>query len=416
MDFIKETFLKLTEYTIPYGKESTLEKYLPNDIKKDSIGNYFIKIGESETMFVTHLDTYCEEYEKVNHIINGDKISTDETTILGGDNKLGCTILLYMIKNNIPGLYYFFLSEEPTSPKGGRWGSLQALKNYENIFKEYKRCIAFDRKEKGSIVTRQLGRICCSDEFTDALSIEFSKNELDYKKDHKAYYTDSATFLDTIPECTNLSAGGYKEHYRTEWVDLSYTRKVAEAACNIDWDKLPTIREIDEITPPVIQNRKVFNKVLVYDIEEILSVKYDHLWTNKKRFLNGVDDYMLFNSWFEDTNIKITPDFKIKLKYDDKEQITTNTKGLDLLLNDIFGVPFDYSILGLDEDGNVNIETEDGKVIKTTLDKYIEYFNKINPANTTYVIGGSKRQFVDYGGDIITKQQFIKWLKQNDLA
>ena len=41
----KQLFLKLTEYTIPFGHESKLEKYLPIGYKKDSIGNYYYEIG-----------------------------------------------------------------------------------------------------------------------------------------------------------------------------------------------------------------------------------------------------------------------------------------------------------------------------------------------------------------------------------
>ena len=78
----KETFLKLTEYTIPYKYEYKLEKYLPKGYKKDSIGNYYIKIGNSETLFTTHLDTYSDKYEKVKHIIEGNIIKTDGKTMV----------------------------------------------------------------------------------------------------------------------------------------------------------------------------------------------------------------------------------------------------------------------------------------------------------------------------------------------
>ena len=92
----KSLFLKLTEYTIPFGDEDKLESILPSGYQKDSTGNYYYEIGNSETLFTTHLDTFSAEYEKVNHVIDEKDpyiIRTDETTILGGDNKLGCTIL-----------------------------------------------------------------------------------------------------------------------------------------------------------------------------------------------------------------------------------------------------------------------------------------------------------------------------------
>ena len=64
----KSLFLKLTEWTIPFEEEGRLEKYLPTGFKKDTVGNYYYEIGKSETLFTTHLDTYCTELEKVNHV------------------------------------------------------------------------------------------------------------------------------------------------------------------------------------------------------------------------------------------------------------------------------------------------------------------------------------------------------------
>jgi hypothetical protein len=409
MDFIKDTFLKLTEYTIPHGKETTLEKYLPSGIQKDSIGNYFIEIGNSETLFTTHLDTYCKKYEKVNHIIDGDIIKTDGTTILGGDNKLGCTILLYMISKNIPGLYYFFLSEEPISPKGGRWGSQEALKSYESLFKKYKRCVAFDRKQKGSIVTRQLGRTCCSEEFANTLAIELG---MDYKSDHKAYYTDTATFLDIIPECTNISAGGWNEHYTSEWVDLSYTRKVAEAACGVDWENLPTKRLVEDFSPKKLSKFDRFDieDGLVEDIETMLHDNYDLLWTNKRRWEAHIDSFLLFNGWFEDSNLKVTPGKVIVYQFEDDEQRFQDVKEFDLYLNDVFGVPLDYSPLNIDDNGFINL-TIKGSDYQFNIEDYLKLFDKINPKNTSYIAPGMD-QLRDHSGELITKDQFYKWLKQ----
>jgi len=418
MDFIKETFLKLTEWTIPHGKENTLEKYLPTGIKKDSIGNYFIKIGESETLFTTHLDTYCKKYEKVNHVIEGDIIKTDGTTILGGDNKLGCTILLYMIQQGIPGLYYFFLSEEPISPKGGRWGSQEALKSYEPIFKKYKRCIAFDRKQKGSIVTRQLGRNCCSSEFVNRLVVEFKKAGIDFKADHEAYYTDTATFLDTISECTNISAGGWNEHYKSEWVDLSYTRQVAQAAIKIDWENLPTQRVVEDLPVKKLSKFNQFEiEDQIEDLEEMLHHKYDLLWTNKKRWQAGVDEFLYFNGWFEDTHLKVYPGKVIKYQLEDGKMIPEkgfeDVRDFDIHLNDIFGVPLDYSPLNLDDKGFINL-TIKGSDYKFGWEDYLQLFQKINPKNTTFIAPGMQ-QMQDYGGDLITKDQFYKWLQQQEI-
>ena len=80
----KENFLKLTEYTIPFGYESDIEHLLPSGWKKDSVGNYYYQIGSSETLFTSHLDVATDEKVKINHVIKGNIIKTDGTTILGG--------------------------------------------------------------------------------------------------------------------------------------------------------------------------------------------------------------------------------------------------------------------------------------------------------------------------------------------
>jgi hypothetical protein len=244
MDF-KSLFLKLTEYTIPFGTETDIEHLLPPGWRKDNIGNYFYEIGESETLFTSHLDTASDKKEKVNHVIEGNIIRTDGTTILGGDNKAGCVILFYLIENNIPGTYYFFLGEEMSVHKNYPYGSLLAIEENKQMFEKFKRVISFDRKEKGQMVVRQLGRNCCSDEFADVLISEFKDNGVDYEKDKTGYYTDSAFFGDIISEIVNLSCGVWNEHTKNEYVDINYIEKVAKAASKVKWEKLPTVRKVE---------------------------------------------------------------------------------------------------------------------------------------------------------------------------
>ena len=60
-DFVFETFLRLTSKTVPYGFEDKfmveVKNLFPSDIEQDAHGNYFYKIGESRTIFASHLDT-----------------------------------------------------------------------------------------------------------------------------------------------------------------------------------------------------------------------------------------------------------------------------------------------------------------------------------------------------------------------
>lgn len=236
---VKKTFLNLTQYNIPYGFEEVLEDSLPKSIKKDEIGNYYLSIGNSRTMFTAHLDDASWGYgvKEVKHIINNNIIRTDGRTVLGADDKAGVTILLYMINNNIPGTYYFFIGEE-----SGMIGSSSILDIKKDWFIEnFDRCISFDRRGYGSIISRQLGGECCSNEFVSALSKQFSNNGMIFKDDNSGIFTDSAAFIGIIPECTNISVGYFNEHSNNEYQDIEYLSTLCNVCIKIDWENLPVI-------------------------------------------------------------------------------------------------------------------------------------------------------------------------------
>jgi len=242
--FILNTFIKLTSMTYPYGYEDVLVKDMikcklfPSDISKDIHGNYFIQVGESRTIFASHLDTVSKTHTKVNHVFEGNMIQTDGTTTLGADDKAGVTTMLWMIKHNVPGLYYFFIGEEV-----GCIGSGNAARSVSDFKDKYDRIISFDRRDVGSVITHQSWSRCCSDSFGDALAAELNKSGLSYKKDDGGVYTDSAEFVDIIPECTNISVGYYKEHTTNESQDIVHLEKLAEACLRVDWENLPTERD-----------------------------------------------------------------------------------------------------------------------------------------------------------------------------
>jgi hypothetical protein len=242
--FVLNTFIKLTSMTYPYGYEDVLVKELikcglfPANISKDIHGNYFIQVGESRTIFASHLDTVSKTHTKVNHVFEGNMIKTDGTTTLGADDKAGVTTMLWMIKHNVPGLYYFFIGEEV-----GCIGSGNAARSVADFKGKYDRIISFDRRDVGSVITHQSWSRCCSDSFGDALASELNKSGLSYKKDDGGVYTDSAEFVDIIPECTNLSVGYYKEHTTNESQDIEHLEKLAEACLRVDWENLPTERD-----------------------------------------------------------------------------------------------------------------------------------------------------------------------------
>jgi len=245
-NFIFNTFIKLTSRTYPYGLEDSLVAEMkrvgifPEDLKKDVHGNYFYEIGQSRTIFASHLDTATKVSSKVNHVFDGDIIKTDGTTVLGADDKAGVTIMLWMMNHKVPGLYYFFIGEEV-----GCIGSGLAAKSIGDFKGKYDRIISFDRRDVFSVITHQSWSRCCSNEFADELANQLNSAGvgLEYKKDDGGVYTDSAEFIDIIPECTNLSVGYYKEHTTTESQDIEHLRKLAEACLKVDWDNLPTVRD-----------------------------------------------------------------------------------------------------------------------------------------------------------------------------
>lgn len=228
---IRDTFLKLTTQTYPYGSESELLPLLGIELEEDSFGNYFIEIGESCTLFNCHLDTVTDEQVGITHVFDVDFIKTDGTTILGADDKAGTVAMLYMIHNNVPGLYYFFIGEER-----GALGSKAVCGDYK--FRKIKRVVSLDRRGISSIITHQQMIPCCSIEFALELSKQFTENDLPLFLDNSGIYSDSFVFNDIVKNCTNISVGYYNEHTTEECLNITYLEKLCEVLCKIEWEKL----------------------------------------------------------------------------------------------------------------------------------------------------------------------------------
>lgn len=250
---IKETFLALTDRTYPHGHECDLFKLLPQDLEIDEFGNLYKEIGDKpSTMFACHLDTATSALTVVNHEFDGDIIKTDGKSILGADDKAGVTILMYMMENNIPGLYYFFLGEEV-----GCIGSKKVAELHKTTPIEYiKKVISFDRRGTTSIITHQCSTRCCSENFGTALAESLNRaghevynndTVLSYKNDSTGLYTDSAQFIKIYPECTNISVGYQNEHTFNELQDIKHLEKLAEAAILVDWEALPIERDPSKV-------------------------------------------------------------------------------------------------------------------------------------------------------------------------
>lgn len=242
----RSTFLSLVTRTYPHPHEEEVMEFLPKDLDKDEFGNYYKVIaGDDTTMFSSHLDTADRNPVPTNLFTkdeDGDEIIyTDGNTILGADDKSGVTVMMYMMAHNIPGIYYFFIGEE----RGGI-GSNQLANVYDkfDFLKNVKKCISFDRRRTISVITHQMGGRCCSDAFGTALCKEYNGQGLNLSLDNGGVYTDSASFMDIIPECTNLSVGYLNEHTGKEEQNMTYLIKLCETSVNVNWAGLPVARKV----------------------------------------------------------------------------------------------------------------------------------------------------------------------------
>ena len=239
---IRRKFLQLTRNTVPYRDEIIMKKYLPKGIQMDEHGNYFMIVGDNySTMFTCHLDTACSYNRHVKHVQSERYIHTDGKTILGADDKAGMTVLLYMIEKQIPGLYYFFIGEEV-----GCIGSSALAEKFQHP--SIMKVVSFDRRGTTSVITEQIYGKCCSDEFAIALSDALNSTGfgLELRPDNTGILTDSAQFVELVPECTNISVGYYNEHTTKECQDIDYLIRLCRAVCQIDWESLPIVRDIDD--------------------------------------------------------------------------------------------------------------------------------------------------------------------------
>lgn len=251
-----DMFLSLTEYTCPNGFEEEMYDTMLRDLgwTKDGDGNYyFLTSTTSTTVFTAHLDTadYAIPH-KVNHMFREDPTThsifarTDGSSILGADDKAGVAILLKMAHvHKVPGLYMLFVGEEC-----GGIGSMAAAKTLKEAFyKTYKRIVSFDRRGYDSVITHQSGGRSASQVFATELSERLNTAgksvgwAFRYAPDSGGTFTDSASFMEGIPECTNISVGYSGAHMKNEEQDLSFLDALSDAVALVDWETLPTERD-----------------------------------------------------------------------------------------------------------------------------------------------------------------------------
>jgi hypothetical protein len=242
---VRSTFLSLVQETYPHGNEEDIVPFLYPGLSKDKHGNYYKVIGNSNTVFTSHLDTASREKSKVvvhSYKNNGDEfLCTDGKTILGADDKSGVSVMFYMMANNVPGVYWFFIGEERGGIGSGK--VIETLDEYPFMVGKNK-VVSFDRRNYNSVITQQMGTKCCSDEFAQSLCSELNKSGLKMTLDNTGVFTDSANFINEISECTNISVGYFDEHKTSEIQNISFLERLAKACVMVDWENLTIGRNV----------------------------------------------------------------------------------------------------------------------------------------------------------------------------
>jgi hypothetical protein len=220
---------------------NTLPAELKSFTSVDGAGNLHVdnRIAGSRTLFIAHVDTVHRE-------VGANKIRKTASTWyadgapLGADDGAGVAMLMHMMHSGVKGYYIFSQGEEC-----GGIGAKHIATHHADLLAQFDRAIAFDRRGTDSIISHQGWGRCASDTFCQALADELNLHDenLMYTPDDTGVYTDTAEFVDIIPECTNISVGYDHEHSQQETLNIHHYELLSQAVLAVQWDKLPTDRD-----------------------------------------------------------------------------------------------------------------------------------------------------------------------------
>ena len=249
---LHKTLARALSMMRPHNSEGTrrmtdwLQENAPAHAKvhRDEVGNLHIDTRISttnRTLFTAHVDTVHRK-EGPNKIRKTNTHWYAEGAPLGADDGAGCAMLMHLLHSGVDAYYLFTQGEEC-----GGIGARHVARD-TTLLSQFDRAIAFDRRGIDSVITHQGWGRTASDSFAQALADSLNKDDrLMYLPDDTGVYTDTAEFIDVIPECTNISVGYAHEHSDRESLDIVHFLALAERVVNIDWDGLPTDRDPTEI-------------------------------------------------------------------------------------------------------------------------------------------------------------------------
>jgi len=234
-----QIFMEVARVRTPFGHEAGYfhAELGRRGFRKDKAGNYFLSIGNSATLFTAHLDT-VGSYGST-HVRAYRGFALSPTGILGADDRAGVALILWMVEQGKPGRYALFVGEER-----GCIGSRYAAARWDT--RGIDAVVSLDRRGQSSIITHQMGQRSASDEYAWALADRLAVHGLHMMPDNSGIYSDSASFVDTIAECTNLSVGYNAAHSVHETQNLAFLDALGEALLATDFDTLPIVRRPGE--------------------------------------------------------------------------------------------------------------------------------------------------------------------------
>jgi hypothetical protein len=209
-----------------------------DDLKQDEIGNIYKIVGpiDPKIMWSSHTDSVHRLEGEQHVIVDGDWVrlpKNSKSNCLGADDMAGIWIMRKMIQAGVPGMYVFHYGEE-----SGCMGSKWVAKNKPEYLKGIQAAIAFDRRDFGDVITHQLCGRSASDAFAASLCNLLPEG---YLPSPNGIYTDTASYADLIPECTNVSVGYQNEHGTDERLNIPHILKLADKLCSLTADDLDTL-------------------------------------------------------------------------------------------------------------------------------------------------------------------------------
>lgn len=226
----------MLEYKRPHGSRSEakfINRFLrPLKMQQDDYGNLFKVVGDApRVMWCAHTDSVHGRQGKQAIVADVEAqclrlAPKHRDDVLGADNAAGVWLLVEMIKAGVPGLYCFFRNEER-----GRLGSEHFAKHSADMLKGVDFAIAFDRRGLRSVITHQFCGRTCSDAFAKQLADLLGMGMV---PDNGGIYTDTASFVDQIAECTNVSVGYFDEHTSKESLYWPHVFALRDALLSMD--------------------------------------------------------------------------------------------------------------------------------------------------------------------------------------